>query len=71
MVEEQVTRRVDHDTLDLRLTVDAPKAYTRPFTGRKPFAQTTSPMGEGLCAYSEMQNFQQQAIDPAAQFPSR
>ncbi len=57
-------RRVDHDTLALAITVDDPKAYTQSFTGKKLFKVSTSPMGEELCAHSEMQNLQEQVIAP-------
>jgi len=58
---------VARDTLALNATVDDPKAYTRSFTGKKLFKLSTSPMGEGLCAYSEEQNFQEQVINPTTQ----
>jgi hypothetical protein len=60
-------RRLDHNTLELNVTVDDPKTYIRSFTGKKLFKLSTSPMGEGLCAYSEMQNFQEQVIDLTTQ----
>ncbi len=60
-------RRVDHDNLELSVTLDDAKAYTRSFTGKKLFKLSTSPMGEGLCAYSGEQNFQEQVIDPTTQ----
>jgi hypothetical protein len=57
-------RRVDHNTLELAVTIDDPKAYTKSFSGKKYFEATSSPMGEAICAYSEMDSFQKTVIDP-------
>jgi hypothetical protein len=64
-------RRVDHDTLELAVTIDDPKAYTKSFTGKKMFQLSLSPMGEAVCAYSEMDSFQKTVIDPATKPPSK
>jgi hypothetical protein len=58
-------RRIDHNTLELQLTVDDPKAYTKVFTGTKTFSLSSSPMSEGLCSMSESEAFQKNVIDPA------
>ena len=57
-------RRVDHKTLELQITVDDPKAYTKTFTGTKTFDLTEAPLGEGICAMSESAAFQKHVIDP-------
>jgi len=58
-------RRVDPNTLELGVSIDDPKAYTKSFSGKKYFVSTSSPMGEALCAYSEMDSFQKSVIEPA------
>jgi hypothetical protein len=59
-------RRLDHDTLQLQITVDDPKAYTQTFTGTKTFKLSSSPLGEGICSMSESQEFQKRVIDLSA-----
>jgi hypothetical protein len=57
-------RRVDHNTLELTVRVEDPKAYTKVLTGRKLFDLSSSPMGETICSASEMQSFQKEVIEP-------
>lgn len=57
-------RRLDHDTLEILFTVDDPRAYTKPFTGRRLLALSASPMGETLCSMSENDSFKKQIMDP-------
>jgi hypothetical protein len=57
-------RRVDPKTLELQITVDDPKAYTKTFTGTKTFDLNDFPLGEGICAMSESSAFQKHVIDP-------
>ncbi len=57
-------RRLDHDTLEILFTVDDPRAYTKPFTGRRLLASSASPMGETLCSMSENDSFKKQIMDP-------
>ena len=64
-------RRVNHDTLELAIAVDDPKAYTKSFSGKKYFESTSSPMAESFCAYSEMDSFQKRVIDPAIRAPGK
>ena len=64
-------KRLDHGTLELTVTVEDPKAYTKSFTGRKRFDLSSSPMGETICSSSEMESFQKEIIDPATKSPSR
>jgi hypothetical protein len=56
-------RRLNHDELELAVTIDDPKAYTKTFSSKKVFRFTTAPMGETLCAYSEMKGFQENVVD--------
>jgi hypothetical protein len=55
-------RRVDHDTLELSVTFDDPKAYTESFTSKRMFKLSSSPMEETLCSLSEMQAFQDEVM---------
>jgi hypothetical protein len=57
-------RRVDHDTLELDVTFDDPKAYTRTWSSEKSFHLSSSPMAEMLCSTSEMEAFRQKVIEP-------
>ena len=56
-------RRADPKTLELQITVDDPKAYTKTFTGTKTFDLSAFPLGEGICAWSESSAFQKNVID--------
>jgi hypothetical protein len=56
-------RRISHDELELSVTIDDPKAYTKTFSSSKVFRLTNAPMGETLCAYSEMKKFQENVVD--------
>ncbi|HXP78345.1 MAG TPA: hypothetical protein VN976_00430 [Verrucomicrobiae bacterium] len=57
-------RRVNPNMLELALTVDDPKAYTKSMTGKKHFMLSTSPMGETICSASEMESFEKEIMDP-------
>ncbi len=46
-------RRLSHDKLELNVTIDDPKAYTKTFSASKLYIFSPGPMGETLCAYSE------------------
>ena len=56
-------RRPAHDTLEIKVTIDDPKAYTKSMTATKVMKLTDAPMGETLCAYSEMKQFQENVVD--------
>jgi hypothetical protein len=56
-------RRLDHDRLELSVTIEDPKAYTKSFSATKVYKLTTAPLGETLCAYSEMKEFQENVVD--------
>lgn len=52
-------RRVDHDHLQLDITFDDPKAYTRPWAGRKIFKLAHREFIDYSCSYSENLKFSQ------------
>jgi hypothetical protein len=62
-------RRVDHDTLELQLTIEDPKAYTQSFTAKKTFKLSSFPMGETMCSLSEDQSFQKNIMDRTVSSP--
>jgi hypothetical protein len=62
-------RRVDHDTLELQLTIEDPKAYTKSFTAKKNFKLSSFPMGETMCSLSEDQSFQKNIMDRTVSSP--
>ena len=64
-------RRLDHDKLEIAVTIDDPKAYTKTFSAAKVYKLTTAPMGETLCAYSEMKEFQENVVDKTQTPPSK
>jgi hypothetical protein len=57
-------RRVNHDTLELDVTFDDPKAYTRTWSSKKSFQLSSSPMAEMLCSMSETEAFRKKVIEP-------
>jgi hypothetical protein len=62
-------RRVDHDTLELDVTFDDPKAYTRTWSSKKSFQLSSSPMAEMLCSLSETEAFRKKVIEPTTVEP--
>lgn len=56
-------RRVSQGKLELNVTIDDPKAYTKTFSASKMYNLSQGPMGETLCAYSEMKQFQENVVD--------
>jgi hypothetical protein len=62
-------RRTDHDTLELDVTFDDPKAYTKTWSSKKFFQLSSSPMGETLCSLSETAAFQKRVIEPTTTPP--
>ena len=64
-------RRVNHDNLELTVTIDDPKAYTKTFSATKGYLLTAEPMGETLCAYSEMKEFQEKVVDKTQTPPGK
>ena len=64
-------RRVNAETLELELTVDDPKAYTKTLTAKRLFTHSSSPPTEALCSASEMQSFQDQVMTPTVKSPKQ
>jgi hypothetical protein len=64
-------RRVDQDTLEVTVTFDDPKAYTKPFTGKREFKRSSSPMEVTLCSLSEMQSFDDEVMKSTTVTPKR
>ncbi len=56
-------RRAAPDMLQLQLTVEDPKAYTKSFTAQRSFRLSSFPMGETMCSISEDQSFQKNIMD--------
>ncbi len=56
-------RRASHDTLQLDMTIDDPKAYTKSWTSRRTFKFSSDPMGETMCSLSENEDFQKKIMD--------
>ncbi len=58
-------RRIDHDTLQLDVTFDDPKAYTKPWNGRKIFKLQHGGFDDAYsCSMSEYEHFSQSVVDP-------
>ena len=58
-------RRVNHDTLQLDVTFEDPKAYTKPWTGGKTFGLQHGGFDDAYsCSMSEYMHFQQSVVDP-------
>jgi hypothetical protein len=64
-------RRVNHDTLEVDLTFDDSKAFTRSWGAKLQFKRSSSPMGETLCSMSEMEAFRKNVIEPTTTPPPR
>jgi hypothetical protein len=60
-------RRIDPNTLELAMTIDDPKAYTKSWTSKKTFQLSHFPLGETMCSISEMQSFQKNIMDRTVQ----
>ena len=56
-------RRASHDALQLDMTIDDPKAYTKSWTAQRTFKFSSDPMGETMCSLSENQDFQKNIMD--------
>jgi hypothetical protein len=59
-VEERY-HRVNHDLMEMTVTIDDPKAYTRPWTPRNRMRLTLAPAGfdmmEMICSPTEVMEF--------------
>jgi hypothetical protein len=56
-------RRMNHNVLQLDLTIDDPKAYTKSWTSQRTFKLSSDPMGETMCSLSENEEFQKTIMD--------
>ena len=59
-------KRADHNTLQLTLTVDDPKAYTKPWTVNRTYTLKPWDIGEEICTISSEANFNKGIVAPAA-----
>ena len=61
-------RRVDHDTLELVMTINDPKAYTQPWASNKKTFKLTpkDELRESVCAPSDEDAFTKRMREPAA-----
>ncbi len=64
-------RRLDHDTLELSVTFDDPKAYLKPFTAKRVFKRSNSPLEVTLCSLTEMQSFDDEVMKSTTQTPKK
>src|SRR6266576_2353035 len=64
-------RRVDQDTLEVTVTFDDPKAYTKPFTGKRMFKRSSSPLEVTLCSLSVMQSFDDEVMKTTTVTPTK
>jgi len=64
-------RRLDHDSLQLVLTIDDPKAYTKPWGVTKTYRLKPWDIGEDICVTSNEKHFEQGIVKPAATPPSK
>jgi hypothetical protein len=64
-------RRLDHDTLELSVTFDDPKAYTKSFTGKRVFKRSSSPLEVTPCSLTEMQSFNDEVMKTTTQSPKK
>jgi len=62
-------RRAAQDTLQLQLTIEDPKAYTKPFTAVRNFKLSSFPLGETMCSISEDDSFQKNIMDKTVAAP--
>jgi hypothetical protein len=59
-------RRTDHDNLQLQLTIDDPKAYTKPWTVTRAYRLKSWDIGEDVCVQANEKNFEQGIVKPAS-----
>ena len=66
-------QRVDHDTILYNITVDDPKAYTKPIVGpqRTMKLKPNAEIQELPCVWSEENSFANRIRDPAAAKPAK
>jgi hypothetical protein len=59
-------RRLDHDTLQLALTIDDPRDYTKSWAGTNTYKLKSWDIGEEICTISSEKNFEQGIVRPAS-----
>lgn len=64
-------RRVDRDTLQMDLTIDDPKAYTKTWGVTNTYKLKPWDIGEEICTVSSEKNFEQGIVKPASAPPSK
>ena len=64
-------RRLDHDTLELSVTFDDPKAYAKSFTAKRVFKRSSSPLEITPCSLTEMQSFDDEVMKTTTQKPKK
>jgi hypothetical protein len=64
-------RRVDHDSMQLDLTIDDPKAYTKSWSVTKIYRLKPWDIGEDVCVVSNEKNFEQGIVKPASAPPAQ
>jgi hypothetical protein len=63
--------RANHDTLQLALTIDDPKAYTKPWSVDRTYVLKPWDIGEEICTISSEENFNKDIVRPASAPPAR
>lgn len=58
--------RVDHDNLRLNLTIDDPKAYTKPWDVTRNYKLKPWDIGEDVCVHANEQHFENGIVGPAS-----
>jgi hypothetical protein len=69
MTLEERYHRVDRDTLEVNMTITAPKAYTKPWVSEKKIFKIAPPkteLQELFCVPSEEQRFNKLVRDPGS-----
>ena len=64
-------QRMDHDTLQLELTIDDPKDYTKTWSVTYVYKLKPWDIGEEICTISSEKNFEQGIIKPVSAPPSK
>ena len=64
-------RRLDQNTLELSVTFDDSKAYTKSFTGKRVFKRSSSPLEVTPCSLTEMQSFDNEVMKSTTQTPKK
>jgi len=65
---EERYKRVDHDTINITMTLTDPKAYTKPWATSGTMALKWSPkevMREDVCAPSDEEKYKEEVREPA------